>query len=206
MHDSGALSLSMPVATVLPPPVAAGTFLTGFDTRYADAIVGWVQSDLELLWLAPGTPPPLTAAKVLAWGKERRRRILYWRSGNILPTGYAELNEMPNATRQMWIGHFLIEPTQRLRGVGTAFAQALVLRAFLDFGVEELLLVVFPENRKAIGCYERSGFEVLGKEKKHFESTGREHTFLRMGLTRRRFAKLVDKGVLPAQPLIYREP
>lgn len=180
-------------------------YLTGFDPRYAEAIVGWVRDERELLWLAPGTPPPLTVQKVLDWSKERRRRQLFWRVDQSSPTGYAELNEMPGVARQMWVGHFLVDPSHRLHGLGTQFAQALVLRAFLEFGADDLLLVVFPENTRAIRCYERAGLVVLGKEKKLFESTGREHTFLRMGLERRRFMKLATKGMLPARPVPYRD-
>lgn len=206
MPNAGTVS-QLPSPSPIPhSPLTDEAWLTGFDSRFAESIVRWVRNDLELLWLAPGTPPPLTAQKVLAWGKERRRRLLYWRGGSSAPAGYAELNEMPGATRQMWIGHFLVEPSHRLRGLGTGFAQALVSRAFLDFGVQDLLLVVFPENLRAIGCYERAGMTVLGKETKSFESTGRRHTFLRMGIDRRRFMKLVNKGVLPARSVPYLEP
>jgi RimJ/RimL family protein N-acetyltransferase len=142
---------------------------------------------------------------VLAWGNERRRRHLFWLTGQTVPSGYAELNEMPGPARQMWVGHFLVNPKLRMRGLGTRFATALVMRAFVEFGVVDVLLVVFPENAGAIRCYERAGLVVLGKEKKHFESTGREHMFLRMGIGRRRFTKLASKGLLPTQPVPYQE-
>lgn len=192
-----------PVTT--PATLAAAEYLSGFHPRYATQIVDWVRDERELLWLAPGTPPPLTAQKVLDWGKERRRRHLFWLAGQAIPGGYAELNEMPGPARQMWVGHFLVDPKLRMRGLGTRFATALVLRAFVEFGVEDVLLVVFPENAGAIRCYERAGLVVLGREKKRFESTNREHTFLRMGIGHRRFTKLASKGLLPTQPLPYQE-
>ena len=185
--------------------IAATDFLTSFNDQYAAQIVEWVRDVQELLWLAPGTPPPLTAQKVLDWGRERRRRHLFWQAGQASPSGYAELNEMPGPTQQMWVGHFLVDPKIRMRGLGTRFATALVMRAFVEFGVEDVLLVVFPENAGAIRCYERAGLVVLGKEKKQFESTGREHMFLRMGIGRRRFTKLASKGLLPTQPVPFRE-
>ncbi|RIK63806.1 MAG: hypothetical protein DCC65_15305 [Planctomycetota bacterium] len=184
-----------------PPARPAGPHLIPFSEGRAALIASWVRSDAELLWLAPGTPPPLTAEKVLLWGEERRQRLMLRNGRDETPIAYAELNEMPGHRRQMWIGHFLLDPAQRGRSWGVRFAQALLAAAFESQGATDVLLVVFPENERAIRCYERAGFLQLGQERKHFKSTGREHLFTRMGISRSRFRKLTSMGRMPAEPL-----
>ena len=178
-------------------------FLSNFDHRHADSVASWITSDLELTWLAPGTPPPLTAEKVIAWGNRGGHRFLFWNEPPAGPIGYAELNEMPEAPRQMWIGHFLLDPGLRGLGYGTRFVRALLSRAFKHLGATSVLLVVFPENEAAIRCYLRSGMTLTGQEQKYFKSTRREHVFDRMAIERRRFDQLVSEGALPAEPGLY---
>lgn len=175
--------------------------LSPFSPQYASLVASWIRTDTELLWLAPGTLPPLTADKVLAWGRERRERFLLWNGRDDAPIAYAELNDMPHARFQMWIGHFLLSPEHRGRAWGVRFAQALLTRAFRDHGATDVLLVVFPENIRAIHCYERAGMIELGQETKFFKSTGRAHLFTRMGISRSRYRRLVAAGKLPADPL-----
>ena len=35
--------------------------LRPFDRLFGPTVAGWVRDDAELFWLAPSTPPPLTA-------------------------------------------------------------------------------------------------------------------------------------------------
>jgi ribosomal protein S18 acetylase RimI-like enzyme len=101
----------------------------------------------------------------------------------------------------MWIGHFLVDPMERGRLRGVRFAQALLARAFTNHAASEVLLVVLPDNAVAIRCYERAGFVIVGEERKYFETTRREHRFLRMGIQRDRYRKLVSAGKSPRDPL-----
>lgn len=176
-------------------------FLTPFAPSYAEDITSWVRDERELTWLAPGTVPPLTPEKVVAWGKDRDRRLLLWQPGADEPIGYAELNKMPVYAAQMWIGHFVLDPRRRGRSLGHCFAAALLASAFLECAATEVLLVVFPDNRSAIRCYERSGFQVAGQETKFFKTTQREHLFLRMSITATRFYQMAAAGRLPGKPL-----
>lgn len=174
-----------------------GACLSLFDPTYAPLIVSWVRSQQELTWLAPGTAPPLTPEKVIAWGKTGDRRLLFWRGGLAKPIAYAELNNMPDRANQMWIGHFLVDPAHRGRRNGTRFAQALLGHAFQRLGTREVLLVVFPGNVSAVRCYHQLGMSPLGYERKQFEATGREHVFLRMGINVATYRELVAIGQLP---------
>lgn len=177
--------------------------LSPFVDACARDVATWIDEDRELLWLAPGTPPPLTAEKVLAWGQERRQRMLLWLNSEPRPVGYAELNEMPSRADQLWVGHFILNPEFRGKGLGFRFAEALLARAFVELGACDVLLVVFPENTPAIRCYERAGFVSLGREHKHFEATGRRHEFLRMGIHVARYRQLVQAGNLSNVPVAY---
>lgn len=173
-----------------------------FDAASAPLICSWVRTEQELTWLAPGTAPPLTPEKVLAWAKPGDRRLTYWEPGQSGPTAYAELNNMTGRPDQMWIGHFLVDPAHRGRYCGTQFAQALLAYAFLKYGARDVLLVVFPDNTAAIRCYQRAGMSAMGYERKHFEATGKEHIFLRMGMSAGCYRQMARAGSAPANALL----
>lgn len=192
----------------VPPPVeascASGAFLSQFTSSYAGTAASWVRSESELAWLAPGTSWPLTADKVLAWGQERRERFLLWNGRDEFPIGYAELNEMPKTRDQLWIGHFMLDPARRGCGWAVRFAQALIARAFVERQATDVLLVVVPDNDRAIRCYQRAGMIDQGQERKHFKATRRDFLFNRMAISRGRFRKLAGLGQLPDTPLPIR--
>ncbi len=177
--------------------------LSTFSDADSSSILSWITSDRELLWLAPGTPPPVTPRKIIDWGRERHQRLLFWEETASSPIGYAELNEMPSRADQRWIGHFILNPACRGRGLGFRFAEALLARAFVELSATDVLLVVFPDNAAAIKCYERAGLVALGKERKHFETTGFDHVFLRMGIHVARYRRLVQTGSLNGTPVPF---
>jgi RimJ/RimL family protein N-acetyltransferase len=181
------------------PRARTACYLTAFDHRLAPIVASWIQTGEELTWLAPGTRPPLTSAKVDAWGDASDHQFLLWTTDCVEPIGYGELNHMPERPEQMWLGHFVVDPAQRGRSHGTRFAGMLLARAFLDYSATDVLLVVFPDNKTAIRCYERVGMAPLGNERKYFRATRQEHLFLRMGITRSRFEALAAAGQLPAE-------
>lgn len=177
--------------------------LTDFDALYAPLIASWVRGSRELLWLAPRTQPPLTAAKVMAWGREREHRFLLWDAISGAPVGYSELNEMPGERDSYWIGHFLVDPSRRGRGVGRKFVHALLCQAFEEWNAREVSLVVFPENSPAIRCYELNGMEAMGREFKYFKESRQRHEFLRMAIRKKRFRQLMESGELPVRTIQY---
>ncbi|OWY72826.1 hypothetical protein B7486_00325 [cyanobacterium TDX16] len=183
---------------------ASGACLSYFQNCYAEVVASWVRSESELAWLAPGTPWPLTAEKVLVWGQERRERFLLWNGRDEFPIGYAELNEMPKTRDQLWIGHFMLDPVHRGCGWAVRFAQALLARAFVERQATDVLLVVVPDNERAIRCYQRAGMIDQGQERKHFKTTRRDYLFNRMAISRGRFRKLAGLGQLPDTPLPIR--
>jgi ribosomal protein S18 acetylase RimI-like enzyme len=157
--------------------------LRRFDSLFAPPVAGWV-ADGELLWLAPGTTPPLTAAKVVGWTKPTDRPLLLFRENEGLPCGYAELNPMRGSFSAVWLGHVVIDPQLRGRGLGAAFTRRLIEEAFADPVVERIVLIVFPDNQAAIRCYRSTGFAQTGRERHQFISGGPVHTMLRLELPR----------------------
>lgn len=200
-HDDRASVAAMPPDETI---CASGACLSYFQNSLAEVIASWVRSESELAWLAPGTPWPLTAEKVLVWGQERRERFLLWNGRDEHPIGYAELNEMPKTRDQLWIGHFMLDPGHRGCGWAVRFAQALLARAFVERQATDVLLVVVPDNERAIRCYQRAGMIDQGQERKHFKATRREYLFNRMAISRGRFKKLTSLGQLPDTPLPIR--
>lgn len=61
------------------------------------------------------------------------------------------------------IDQFLAHPAQLGRGVGTAMVRAFVQLLFADPAVTRLQTDPSPRNRRAIRCYEKAGFRVVGE-------------------------------------------
>ncbi len=154
--------------------------LEPFDPRQAASIAGWVETDRDLRWLAPSTPPPLTDAKVIGWQTSGRDTFVLTRDGNPESLGYGELNPMRREVNHFWLGHVIIRPDQRGQGVGRALVQALVDHAFRQLHAKEVSLIVFPDNLAAVQCYVRSGFTVVGEEYPRFGRNGHREKLLRL--------------------------
>ena len=77
---------------------------------------------------------------------------------------------------------FIGEADQRSKGYGQAAVRLLVKHAFEDLGLMRLYLVVFDGNEAARRAYEKCGFVVEGKLRKHFFSEGRFKDCWVMGL------------------------
>jgi diamine N-acetyltransferase len=77
---------------------------------------------------------------------------------------------------------FLGEPDQRSKGYGQAAIRLLTKHAFEDLGLARLYLTVLENNEPAIKAYEKCGFILEGKLRKHFFSGGRFVDLLIMGL------------------------
>ena len=161
--------------------------LRAFDPLFAPTVAGWVPDD-ELLWLAPSTAPPLTAAKVVGWTKPPDRPLLLFRGDEPLPAGYAEVNPLRGSSQAVWLGHVVIAPALRRQGFGTEFTRRLVQEAFTDTRVERIVLIVFPANQAAIRCYLANGFRQTGQERHRFRPRGSAHTMLRLELLRNQVA------------------
>ncbi len=180
--------------SITPPPSAEALvrsgpyYLSPFDPSAASLISTWAVNELELFWLAPRTPAPLTEQKVVEWCDTRGCPMLLCRDGLAEALGYVELNPMPGEDAHLWVGHAIIRPDCRGRGLGRLMLRMMLDHAFAVRGAERVSLVVFPANTAAIRCYESAGFRHEGEQFKHFETTNRQHRMLTMSVMRSAYA------------------
>ncbi len=177
--------------------------LTHYSREHAGVIASWVREARELLWLAPATPPPLTAEKVDGWSRAEQHRFVVWESIPGRAAAYVELDYLTPTHEQMWVGHLVIAPGMRGRGLSVVITESLLELAFERFLAQQVLLLVFPENTRAVRCYERVGFRRAGEEIKHFEHRGRSESLLRMAIDRGRYRRLASARATPRLTLPF---
>jgi RimJ/RimL family protein N-acetyltransferase len=166
---------------------AAGTpplRLTPFRAEWAGLVVSWVRDAQEAYWLAPKTPPPLTATHVLRWHEPGHNPFALLAAPGEPPVGYAELNTLVRTRRQYWIGHLIVDPDRRGRGLGSTFTQLLLDEAFEERGAQRVSLVVFPENAAASACYRAAGLREDGHEWHTFPAYGTRACLVRWARSR----------------------
>lgn len=142
------------------PPV----WLEPFDPRQAECVASWVRSDQEAYWLAPKTTPPLTAQRIRCWALPNHEALQLRTPEGAAPLAYGELNLLNGSRRHFWLGHLIVDPDCRGRGLGRELTRRLLQRAFYRRGAQKVSLVVFPENVDAIACYRAAGLHDDGAE------------------------------------------
>lgn len=154
--------------------------LTPFETRHADRVLSWVRGPREAYWLAPRTKPPLTVEKLRAWARPGRNPLMLVAPDQPEPLAYGELNVLNEQRRDYWLGHLIVDPGQRGRGLGRRLTELLLRRAFNRLAARRVSLVVFPENVAAVACYRSAGMCDDGCEAHYFAVYGRRERLLRL--------------------------
>ncbi|HPM22844.1 MAG TPA: GNAT family N-acetyltransferase [Phycisphaerae bacterium] len=154
--------------------------LTPFTPDWAPTVVRWVRDAQEAYWLAPKTPPPLTAAQILGWRKPEHCPYLLFAADHALPVAYGELNRLHGVRRQYWLGHLIVDAARRRRGYGVQLTRHLLHEAFVQRGAHRVTLVVFAENTAALACYRAAGMRDDGFEWHTFPAYGRRECLLRL--------------------------
>jgi len=183
----------MSVAPVNPPVVYARQglyFLAPFDRLMAPVVAAWARDLRELFWLAPSTPAPLTAAKVVGWTGPDSGPRLFGKDEILEPLGYLELNPMPGQPGHYWLGHCVIRPECRGTGLGRVMIELVLSEAFGRREAHRVSLMVFPENLNAYHCYLRVGFREVTDQYKYFATTGKRYRMLQMSIDRERHESL----------------
>ena len=168
---------------ITPTATDAHHHLVPFDPLYAPLVASWVVGGEELSLLAPGTKPPLTAAKVVGWTTAGGHALLLDHANHQAPVAYGEINRMNRQRRHYWLGHLLVDPARRGAGVGRLLTRLLIEYAGTTLGAKRLSLVVFPENRPAIVCYERCGFRLIGEQRQRFATGKRRMLYYELNLS-----------------------
>jgi RimJ/RimL family protein N-acetyltransferase len=154
----------MAVEPAPPAPRVAALRLQHFDSCWAELVASWIRDEREAHWLAPKTPPPLDAERIRQWKLPGHEPLQLVRADDPTPIAYGELNVLNAAQRHYWLGHLIVDPAWRGRGVGSALTQLLLRRAFTRHAARQVGLVVFPENRRAIACYRAARMQEDGYE------------------------------------------
>lgn len=153
--------------------------LRPFVPTHAELVASWAQDAIEAEWLAPRTPPPITPEKVLSWVAPGRQGYELTADGSAPPVAYGELNVLRERRREYWLGHLIVDPQQRGRGLGRRLVELLIARAFDWHAARRVTLVVFPENQAAISAYQAAGMRLDGFETHYFPAYDREVQLIR---------------------------
>ena len=159
---------------------ASKLHLKTFQATHAAIVADWVQTPEQLKRLAPGSTMPLTAEKVLAWRRPHGHVFELALEGTDTPIGYAELNPMQRERRHFWLGHVIVCLAERGRGIGTVFVRMLLEYAFDQLAAHRVSLIVYPDNKPAVDCYQRVGFKLTREEYHAFGSSSVEERMLRL--------------------------
>lgn len=176
---------------------ATGLLLRPFDLVYASVVAAWVTTEPELRWLAPSLDPPLTPEKVVGWQRPDGYAFSLNHLRDPFPRGYGEVNRVRQQADELWIGHIIVHPHHRNRGLGRLLVRALVSFAFEQLSARRVALVVFPDNEAAIRCYRRVGFRLIGEEHHRLGSTGPPLRLLRFEIENHRAGQTLAQSSNP---------
>ncbi|MBI5865474.1 MAG: GNAT family N-acetyltransferase [Planctomycetes bacterium] len=143
-------------------------------------ISSWVCTEADAYFLAPRTPPPITPEQIRSWAAPGHQQNVLAEVGCDGIVGYGEVNELNVARGEYWLGHLIVDPARRGEGLGVQLTRMLARRAFDRFLARAVSLVVFPENRPAVECYKRAGFEPEGYETHDLPPYRKQARLLRM--------------------------
>lgn len=79
--------------------------------------------------------------------------------------GFIELNGYDWVARNAWVGVGIGDPDYRSQGYGTEAMNLLLKFAFRGQNLHRVNLGVFAFNKRAVRCYEKSGFKYEGTER-----------------------------------------
>lgn len=166
---------------------AESLIATPFSPTMADDVASWIHGSRAAYWLAPRTCPPITAEKIRAWIQPGCCPMTLVTPESAAPVAYGEINPMPSSGSEYWLGHLIVDPAARGRGVGRRLAAVLLARAFSRLGAQRVSLVVFPDNQAAIACYRAAGMNEDGYESHGFPAYKRRERLVRLAATRDAF-------------------
>lgn len=170
----------MSVAPAIRSALIPSLRLDPFDRRCAELVASWVLGPREAYWLAPHTWPPIDARKVLSWAGRGRQALQLVPVGQRLPCGYGELNALDAERGEYWLGHLIVSPLWRGRGIGRQLVRSMLTYGFARLGAQRISLVVFDDNAPAIASYRSAGMYMDGFESHEFAAYGRRERLVRM--------------------------
>ncbi len=89
---------------------------------------------------------------------------------NIIAVAILSQDQSPKCSHKAYLNSVFVEPEYQAKGIGT-----LLLNYVIDYAkthMEQILLTVLSDNLAALRLYNKSGFEIYGKESKALKSAG----------------------------------
>jgi ribosomal protein S18 acetylase RimI-like enzyme len=133
--------------------------LIPFTLNHADLVLSWIDSEKCYydLCLGKGFPPPIDLVE--SWQKEGvRTHLMYVQSQ---PVAYAEFWERPFELA-VEIAHLIVDPSRRFQGYGTRMVELMFDKACERADIASVHLNLFVQNKAALNCYLKAGFELVG--------------------------------------------
>ena len=96
--------------------------------------------------------------------------------------GNINLRNIDWTARMAEVGIFIGEAEHRSKGYGLQAIRLMLRHAFNDLGLLRLYLTVFEDNHRAIRVYEKCGFVVEGRLRKHAYKLGQFKDLIFMGI------------------------
>jgi ribosomal protein S18 acetylase RimI-like enzyme len=165
-----------PIQKTRRQPGAGG--LEPFVDANAALVATWIRDAREAYWLAPHSPPPITAGSVLRWKLPGRHAFQLMEAG--APVGYGEINLLNAERAEYWLGHLIVDPGHRGRHFGVRLVRGLVRIGVERFQARRISLVVFEHNEDAIACYRAAGLREDGREVHRFPAYNTCESLIRM--------------------------
>jgi len=154
----------------------------------AEMCFRWV-TDPEVALHLGLTQPPRTVqdertwiSNVLADPDHLRMYVIEDETGR--PIGTSTLRGIDEEEGVCFFGVLIGEKDLWDHGYGTAATQATLAIAFEELGLREVRLSCYSRNQRALRCYEKAGFEIIGREAPWQPEGGAD---LRMRITRQRW-------------------
>jgi RimJ/RimL family protein N-acetyltransferase len=133
--------------------------LIPYTSMYSDLVRSWIDSEEchYSLCLGKGFPPPHDIVE--SWQKEGIKSYLMYFENK--PVAYAEFWDKP-FDLAVEIAHLLVEPARRSQGYGTRMLELMFDKATERNDIASVHLNLFVQNKAALNCYLKAGFELVG--------------------------------------------
>ena len=128
-------------------------------------------------------------ASILSDRQHQRAYVIENESG--IPIGTCGLRAIDRDEGTALLGMMIGDPRLWGRGYGTAAAKALLERAFHELELRQVRLSCHAENRRAIRCYEKVGFE---HQPRREGRTGERAGEVWMAISRERWEQMAAAG------------
>lgn len=133
--------------------------LIPFSDTYSELVRSWIDSEdcYYSLCLGKGYPPPPDI--IDSWQKDGVKSYLMYLENK--PVAYAEFWEKP-FDLAVEISHLLVDNSRRSKGYGTRMLQLMFDKATERNDIASVHLNLFVQNKAALNCYLKAGFELVG--------------------------------------------